>query len=62
MQDPAKREFAEELISYTDKWTATVYTSFKGDPVKEAGESFYFFSFSIISPSIPYWESKYSLG
>ncbi|KAB1223931.1 Glutathione S-transferase L1 [Morella rubra] len=33
--DPAKREFAEELIAYTDTFNKTVFTSFKGDPVKE---------------------------
>ncbi|KAK4583448.1 hypothetical protein RGQ29_026255 [Quercus rubra] len=38
--DPAKKEFAEELIAYTDTFNKTVYTSFKGDTVKEAGPSF----------------------
>uniref|UniRef100_A0A5B6YSR8 glutathione transferase n=1 Tax=Davidia involucrata TaxID=16924 RepID=A0A5B6YSR8_DAVIN len=38
--DPAKREFAEELISYTDTCIRVVYTSFKGDPVKEVGGTF----------------------
>jgi len=38
--DPAKREFAEELFSYTDTFTKVVYTSFKGDPVKEVGPTF----------------------
>ncbi|KAG7964635.1 hypothetical protein I3843_09G180600 [Carya illinoinensis] len=39
-EDPAKREFAEELITYTDTFNKTVYTSFKGDTVKEAGPAF----------------------
>lgn len=38
-QDPAKREFAKELIAYTNKWTSIVFGSFKGDPVKEAGKN-----------------------
>ncbi|XP_062168115.1 glutathione S-transferase L3-like [Alnus glutinosa] len=38
--DPAKKEFAEELIAYTDTFNRTVFTSFKGDTVKEAGPAF----------------------
>ncbi|KAL6987495.1 Glutathione S-transferase L3 [Sarracenia purpurea var. burkii] len=38
--DPSKQKFAEELLSYTDKFNGTVYTSFKGDPVKDSGSSF----------------------
>ncbi|RVW98817.1 Glutathione S-transferase L3 [Vitis vinifera] len=37
---PGKREFAEELISYTDTFIRIVYTSFKGDPAKEVGATF----------------------
>lgn len=37
-QDQVKREFAEELISYTNTCLRIVYTLFKGDPMKEAGE------------------------
>ncbi|KAG2690386.1 hypothetical protein I3760_09G184100 [Carya illinoinensis] len=40
LDDPAKREFAEELIAYTDTFNKTVFTSFKGDTVKEAGPAF----------------------
>ncbi|KAL9336591.1 hypothetical protein Peur_071079 [Populus x canadensis] len=39
-KDPAKKEFAEELFSYTDTFNRTVFTSFKGDPAKEAGPAF----------------------
>ncbi|KAI5560908.1 hypothetical protein POPTR_016G083500v4 [Populus trichocarpa] len=39
-EDPAKKEFAEELFSYTDTFNRTVFTSFKGDPAKEAGPAF----------------------
>ncbi|KAJ0476595.1 putative glutathione transferase [Helianthus annuus] len=35
--DPAKREFAEELFTYTDTFSKTVLSSFKGNVVKEAG-------------------------
>ncbi|NP_001295698.1 glutathione S-transferase L3-like [Jatropha curcas] len=38
--DPAKKEFAEELFSYTDTFTKTVFTSFKGDAVKDASPAF----------------------
>ncbi|KAK1429366.1 hypothetical protein QVD17_11574 [Tagetes erecta] len=38
--DPAKREFAEELLTYTDTFFKTVASSFKGDVVKEAGVAF----------------------
>ncbi|KAK4834692.1 hypothetical protein QYF36_026938 [Acer negundo] len=38
--DPAKKEFAEELFTYTDTFTRDVFTSFKGDPIKEAGPAF----------------------
>ncbi|KAM4078146.1 hypothetical protein ACB094_09G015100 [Castanea mollissima] len=38
--DHAKKQFAEDLIAYTDTFNKTVYTSFKGDTVKEAGPAF----------------------
>ncbi|XP_043815565.1 glutathione S-transferase L3 isoform X1 [Manihot esculenta] len=38
--DPAKKEYAEELFVYTDTFNKIVFTSFKGDPVKEAGSAF----------------------
>ncbi|KAD4384392.1 hypothetical protein R6Q59_011524 [Mikania micrantha] len=38
--NPDKREFAEELLAYTDTFSKTVYSSFKGDVVKEAGVAF----------------------
>ncbi|GMY19550.1 glutathione S-transferase L3-like isoform X2 [Fagus crenata] len=38
--DHAKKEFAEELFAYSDPFTKTVYTSFKGDTLKEAGLAF----------------------
>ncbi|XP_059667742.1 glutathione S-transferase L3-like isoform X1 [Cornus florida] len=38
--DPAKRKFAEELLSYTDTFNKVVFTSFKGNPVKEVGPTF----------------------
>ncbi|KAL7170012.1 hypothetical protein ACSBR2_034962 [Camellia fascicularis] len=38
--DPAKQQFAEELLSYSDTFNKTVFTSFKGDAVKEAGGAF----------------------
>ncbi|KAL7248178.1 hypothetical protein ACSBR2_002981 [Camellia fascicularis] len=38
--DPAKRQFAEEMLSYSDTVNKTVFTSFKGDPAKETGGVF----------------------
>ncbi|XP_061353928.1 glutathione S-transferase L3-like [Gastrolobium bilobum] len=38
--DPAKKEFGEQLISHVDTFTRDLYTSLKGDPVKEASPSF----------------------
>ncbi|KAK4583447.1 hypothetical protein RGQ29_026254 [Quercus rubra] len=39
--DPVKKEFAHgELIPYIDTFNKTVYTSFKGDAVKEASPAF----------------------
>ncbi|XP_075667002.1 glutathione S-transferase L3-like [Castanea sativa] len=38
--DPAKKEFAEELITYSDTFNKIVFASFKGDTVKEAGPAF----------------------
>ncbi|KAJ4825966.1 Glutathione S-transferase L3, partial [Turnera subulata] len=38
--DPAKQEFGEELLSYSDTFNRTLYTSFKGDPAKEAAPAF----------------------
>ncbi|KAK3226485.1 hypothetical protein Dsin_006347 [Dipteronia sinensis] len=39
-KDLAKREFAEELFIHIDTFTKDVYTSFNGDPRKEAGPAF----------------------
>ncbi|KAL0338382.1 UNVERIFIED_CONTAM: Glutathione S-transferase L3 [Sesamum angustifolium] len=38
--DPTKQQFAEEMIAYLDTFMKNVLTSFKGDPVKEAGGEF----------------------
>ncbi|XP_057981829.1 glutathione S-transferase L3 [Malania oleifera] len=38
--DPAKRELAEELLSYTDTFNRSVISSFKGDGVDEACVAF----------------------
>ncbi|GMH10109.1 hypothetical protein Nepgr_011950 [Nepenthes gracilis] len=40
-EDLAKREFAEELLAYTDKLVPAMFGAFKsGDAVKEAGNAF----------------------
>ncbi|KAG5550023.1 hypothetical protein RHGRI_015106 [Rhododendron griersonianum] len=38
--DPSKQQFAEELLEYTDTFNKTMFTSIKGDPVKETGSAF----------------------
>lgn len=38
--DPAKREYAEELLSYCDTFNGGIISSFKGDTAKEAGAQF----------------------
>lgn len=39
MQDPAKREYAEELLSHSDSFNKSVFTSIKLGDLKEAGET-----------------------
>ena len=38
--DPAQKQFAEELLGYSDTFTMTVFKSFKGDNTKEAAPTF----------------------
>lgn len=38
--DPAKKEFAEELFAYTDTFSKIVFGSYKGDPAKDASPAF----------------------
>ena len=38
--DPAKKQFAEELLGYTDTFNMIVFKSFKGDNTKEAAPTF----------------------
>ncbi|KAF3970139.1 hypothetical protein ACB098_09G017100 [Castanea mollissima] len=38
--DHAKKQFAEDLLAYSDTFKKTVFTSFKGDAIKEAGPAF----------------------
>ncbi|TKY62200.1 Glutathione S-transferase L3 [Spatholobus suberectus] len=39
-QDPAKKEFGEQLISHVDTFTKELYTSLKGDPIQQASPAF----------------------
>ncbi|MED6208994.1 Glutathione S-transferase L3, variant 3 [Stylosanthes scabra] len=39
-QDPAKREFGEQLVAYVDELCMNVYASFKGDTVQQYSASF----------------------
>ncbi|CAI0472486.1 unnamed protein product [Linum tenue] len=36
--DPAKKQFADELLSYSDTFVGSVFSSFKGDVANEVGE------------------------
>ncbi|KAJ4977590.1 hypothetical protein NE237_008370 [Protea cynaroides] len=38
--DPEKKKFAEELLSYTDTFNGTVFSSVKGDPKADVGAAF----------------------
>nr|ACJ84524.1 unknown [Medicago truncatula] len=38
--DPAKKEFGDQLISHVDTFTKDLYSSLKGDPIKQAGPAF----------------------
>lgn len=38
--DPAKKEFGDQLISHVDTFTKDLYSSLKGDPIKQAGLAF----------------------
>lgn len=61
-EDPAKKEFAEELLAYTDKFNGTVYTSFKGgDPVKEAGSAFDYLEAALHKFDGPFFLGELSL-
>lgn len=41
LQDEERRKFADEMIAYTETFTSTVYSSFKGeDPPKQSAEAF----------------------
>ncbi|XP_030926906.1 glutathione S-transferase L3-like isoform X2 [Quercus lobata] len=40
LNDPAKKEFAEELTTYSDTFIKILFASFKGDTIKEAGPCF----------------------
>ncbi|CAN1304514.1 Glutathione S-transferase L3 [Linum perenne] len=53
--DPAKKQFAEEMFAYTDTFNGKVFSALKGDAVKEA----------VIGPALDYLEealSKFSDG
>ncbi|XP_043701029.1 glutathione S-transferase L3-like isoform X2 [Telopea speciosissima] len=39
-EDPEKKKFAEELLSYSDTFVGTVFSSFKGDPKADVGAVF----------------------
>ncbi|KAJ0848870.1 putative glutathione transferase [Helianthus annuus] len=59
--DPAKREFAEELFTYTDTFSKTVLSSFKGNVVKEAGAAFDYLESALQKFDGPFFLGEISL-
>ncbi|KAI3822615.1 hypothetical protein L1987_10210 [Smallanthus sonchifolius] len=65
--DPAKREFAEELLTYTDTFSKTVFSAFKGD-VKLVGVipsfsySFFCAAFDYLESALHKFEGPFFLG
>ncbi|KAK8540183.1 hypothetical protein V6N13_048714 [Hibiscus sabdariffa] len=55
--DADKKKFLEELLSYVDKFVGTVFTSFKGDPTKEAGAVF-----DYLEDALKKYEGPFLLG
>ncbi|XP_076947075.1 glutathione S-transferase L3-like [Bidens hawaiensis] len=55
--DPAKKEFAEELFKYTDTFSKTVTSAFKGDVVKEGGVAF-----DYLESALQKYEGPFFLG
>ncbi|XP_071726446.1 glutathione S-transferase L1-like [Rutidosis leptorrhynchoides] len=56
-EDPAKKEFAEELLTYIDNLNKTVISSVKGDVAKEAGVAF-----DYLEMALQRFEGPYFLG
>jgi len=59
--DPAKREFAEELLKYTDTFSKTVFSSVKGDVAKEAGVAFDYLESALQKFEGPFFLGELSL-
>ncbi|XP_024985706.1 glutathione S-transferase L3-like [Cynara cardunculus var. scolymus] len=59
--DPAKREFAEDLLTYTNTFNGTVFSSFKGDTVKEAGVAFDYLESALQKFEGPFFLGEVSL-
>ncbi|KAJ9554947.1 hypothetical protein OSB04_009561 [Centaurea solstitialis] len=59
--DPAKREFAEDLLTYTNTFNGKVYSSFKGDTAKEAGVAFDYLESALDKFEGPFFLGQVSL-
>ncbi|GJT44475.1 glutathione S-transferase L3-like protein [Tanacetum coccineum] len=59
--DSTKREFAEELFTYTDTFNKTVFSSFKGDTVKEVGVAFDYLESALQKFEGPFFLGEISL-
>ncbi|XWS43658.1 hypothetical protein CRYUN_Cryun16bG0122100 [Craigia yunnanensis] len=60
--DPEKKKFLEELLSYVDKFVGTVFTSFKGDATKEAGPAFDYLENALQKFDGPFLLGEFSLA
>ncbi|XP_071710002.1 glutathione S-transferase L3-like [Rutidosis leptorrhynchoides] len=60
-EDPAKKEFAEELLTYTDTFNKTVISSVKGDVAKEAGVAFDYLDSALQKFEGPFFLGEISL-
>ncbi|XVE76265.1 hypothetical protein DITRI_Ditri12bG0158100 [Diplodiscus trichospermus] len=60
--DPEKKKFFEELLSYVDKFIGTVFTSFKGDPTKEVGSAFDYLENALKKFDGPFLLGQFSLA
>ncbi|KAB2598151.1 protein IN2-1 B-like [Pyrus ussuriensis x Pyrus communis] len=60
--DQAKKEFAEELLSYTDTFNKSVFSSIKEDEIKAAGASFDYIETALSKfEDGPFFLGKFSL-
>ncbi|KAL7095730.1 hypothetical protein ACP275_10G042200 [Erythranthe tilingii] len=62
--DPAKKKFIEELVTYSDTFLKNVFTSFKAeDPLKQAGSEFDYVETALLKfEDGPFFTGQFSQG